>query len=192
MVEQGVDQSAVEIARRGMDDHPGRLVDDEQMLVLEDDVERDVLRLVMRGLRLGDGDLDRLPATRLHRGIAHQRALRPEHRARSRSAPSAARATGSARRPPAPGRAASRRRPPAIVAMMMECPPTLDVKMGRYRRISRGARPPCHCRFPGELRLIARMTGDSTDVRSLSFSSCRAWLNRAMDSARSCAAVAPA
>ena len=54
MVEQGVDQGAVEIARRGMDDHARRLVDDEQMLVLEDDLERDVLRLVMRGPRLGD------------------------------------------------------------------------------------------------------------------------------------------
>ena len=56
MVEQGVDQSAVEIAGGGMDDHPGRLVDDEQMLVLEDDLERDILRLVMRGPRLRNGD----------------------------------------------------------------------------------------------------------------------------------------
>ncbi len=40
----------------GMDDHPGRLVDDQQMLVLEDDVERDVLRLVMRRPGLGHGD----------------------------------------------------------------------------------------------------------------------------------------
>ena len=63
MVEQGIDQSAVEIARRGMDDHARRLVDDQQMIVLEDDLERDVLRLVMRRLRLGDGDLDRSPAS---------------------------------------------------------------------------------------------------------------------------------
>ena len=57
MVEQGVDQGAVEIARRRVDDHPGRLVDDQQMLVLEDDLERDVLRLVMRRRRRRDRDL---------------------------------------------------------------------------------------------------------------------------------------
>ena len=37
MVEQGVDQRAVEIARGRVDDQPGRLVDDQQMLVLEHD-----------------------------------------------------------------------------------------------------------------------------------------------------------
>ena len=45
MVEQRVDQRAVEIARRRVDDQPGGLVDDQQMLVLEDDRQRDVLRL---------------------------------------------------------------------------------------------------------------------------------------------------
>ena len=56
MVEQRIDQGAVEIARRRMDDHARRLVDDEQMIVLEDDLERDVLRFVMRRHGLGDGD----------------------------------------------------------------------------------------------------------------------------------------
>ena len=63
MVEQGVDQRAVEIARRRMDDHPGRLVDDQQMLVLEHDFQRDILRLVMRGPRLRNGDFIGRPAS---------------------------------------------------------------------------------------------------------------------------------
>ena len=45
MVEQRVDQRPVAIAGGGMDDQAGGLVDDQQMLVLEDDRQRDVLRL---------------------------------------------------------------------------------------------------------------------------------------------------
>ena len=56
MVEQRVDQRPVEIAGGRMDDQAGGLVDDQQMLVLEHDRQRDVLRLVVRRLRLGNGD----------------------------------------------------------------------------------------------------------------------------------------
>ncbi len=56
MVEERVDQRAVEIARGGMDDQPGRLVDDEEMLVLIGDDEGDILRLVMRRAGIGDGE----------------------------------------------------------------------------------------------------------------------------------------
>ena len=44
--EQRVDERSVGVARRRMDDEPGRLVDDEQVLVLVDDGDVD--------LRLGD------------------------------------------------------------------------------------------------------------------------------------------
>jgi hypothetical protein len=42
MKEQGVDQRTTFGAARGVDDEAGRLVDDDEVLVLEDDVERDV------------------------------------------------------------------------------------------------------------------------------------------------------
>src|SRR3546814_14502375 len=48
MVEQRVDERAVEIARGGVDDHAGGLVDDDQMLILPGDDEIEVLRGVMR------------------------------------------------------------------------------------------------------------------------------------------------
>ena len=44
MVEQSVDQRPFAVAGGGVDDQPGRLVDDEQMVVLEDDGQRNVLR----------------------------------------------------------------------------------------------------------------------------------------------------
>ena len=76
MVEQRVDQRAVEIARGGMDDQPGGLVDHDQMLVLEHDDERDILRFVVRGRRVGHRDREqRRPPRALLRRIA-QRARR--------------------------------------------------------------------------------------------------------------------
>src|SRR3546814_12552329 len=54
MVEQRVDERAVEIARGGVDDHAGGLVDDDQMLILPGDDQIQVLRGVMR--RGGDGE----------------------------------------------------------------------------------------------------------------------------------------
>ena len=52
-----------------MDDQAGRLVDDQQVLVLEDDAQRNVLRLVMRGRRLGNLDPEVLVAAYLCSGI---------------------------------------------------------------------------------------------------------------------------
>ena len=40
--QQRVDQRAAGMARRRMDDQPGRLVDDQQVVVLVDDAERDL------------------------------------------------------------------------------------------------------------------------------------------------------
>ena len=45
MVQQGVEQGAVRVARSGMDDQPGRLVNDDDVGVGVDDGQRDVLRL---------------------------------------------------------------------------------------------------------------------------------------------------
>ena len=44
MVQQGIDQRAPLVARRGVHHHSGRFVDDNQMLILMDDIERDILR----------------------------------------------------------------------------------------------------------------------------------------------------
>ncbi len=49
MVEQRVDERSVAIARSRVDNHPRRLVDDNEMLVLEHDFERNVLRFEVEG-----------------------------------------------------------------------------------------------------------------------------------------------
>ena len=75
MVEQRVDQRAVGMAGGGMDDEAGRLVDDDQMLVLVDDVERDVLALDRRIPRPA---APRIRSARLrepHRRVARDRAV---------------------------------------------------------------------------------------------------------------------
>ena len=83
MVEQRVDQGAVEIARGGMDDHAGGLVDDDQMIVLEDDVERDVLRRVVQRGGGGDADLVIARGAPWRRGRGQCRAGRLSPRPRS-------------------------------------------------------------------------------------------------------------
>ena len=75
MVEQGIDHRPVAIARGGVDDQPGGLVDDQQMLVLVDDAERDFLRLVVRRRGGGDGEGERLVALHLGRRVAHRVAV---------------------------------------------------------------------------------------------------------------------
>ncbi len=54
MMEQCVDQCAVEISRRRMDDEAGGLVDHDQMLVLEHDPQRDILRHIVGRCGMGD------------------------------------------------------------------------------------------------------------------------------------------
>lgn len=72
MVQQRVDQRAVEVPCGGMNDQPGRLVDDDQMLVFERDPERDILRLVMRRRGIGHGDGEGLARRRLARRLADE------------------------------------------------------------------------------------------------------------------------
>ena len=52
---QRVDERAVRVAGRRMHDHAGRLVDDDQMRILEADVERDRLRRRLGGFGFGHG-----------------------------------------------------------------------------------------------------------------------------------------
>lgn len=44
VIQKGVHERPVRMARRGMDDEPARLVDDDDVVVLVDNVQRDVLR----------------------------------------------------------------------------------------------------------------------------------------------------
>ncbi len=45
MVEQGIDERAVWMPRRRMDHQASRFVDDDQMLIFENDIQRNILRL---------------------------------------------------------------------------------------------------------------------------------------------------
>ena len=58
MVEEGVDERPIRISRAGMHDEPGRLVDDEEVLVLIDHRELDRFGLRLRRLRLGKREFD--------------------------------------------------------------------------------------------------------------------------------------
>ena len=73
MVDQRVDQRAGPVAGAGMDDQAGRLVDDDDVGVLVEDVERDRLALGLGLVRLGHGDGDVLAgrdlAVRLGAGL---------------------------------------------------------------------------------------------------------------------------
>jgi hypothetical protein len=67
MMKQRVDESAIQIAAGRMNHQAGRLVDDNQMFVLEGDDERNVLCFVMRRPRIGRQPSLSLPG----RGLLH-------------------------------------------------------------------------------------------------------------------------
>ena len=69
MGDEGVDQRAVLMAAGGVDDEAGGLVDDDQMLVLEDDGERDVLADRRGRLGLGHDEAEALADGDLAAGI---------------------------------------------------------------------------------------------------------------------------
>ena len=54
MVKESIDESAIGVACRGMDDQSHRFVDDDDVFVLVKDVEGDVLRDKVRRLRVGE------------------------------------------------------------------------------------------------------------------------------------------
>ena len=67
MVEQRIDQSPVRISGCGMNHHTGRLVHDDQMLILEHKIDRDILR---PGLGFdGRRDADFIPRTSWNLGF---------------------------------------------------------------------------------------------------------------------------
>ena len=70
MMDQRVDQRAGPVAGAGMHDQPGWLVDDDQLGVLVEDVERDVLALRFGWLRLGQATATVSPALSLRPGSA--------------------------------------------------------------------------------------------------------------------------
>ena len=60
LMEQGVDERALRVPRGGMHDHAGRLVDDDDVRILINDVELDRFGLRRRAGRLRNIDDDRL------------------------------------------------------------------------------------------------------------------------------------
>jgi hypothetical protein len=62
MVEEGIDEGAVGIASGGVDDEAGGFVEDEDVFVLEEHVERDVLGDDGDGDDFGDGEGDLVSA----------------------------------------------------------------------------------------------------------------------------------
>jgi desampylase len=77
MMQEGVDQCAVEIPCRRVNDQPGGLVDDKEMLVLEDDFERNVLRNIMRRNGVGDVDVEMGSSADFYGRIADRPAFSP-------------------------------------------------------------------------------------------------------------------
>ena len=72
MMQQGVDQRAVGIARRRVDHQPGGLVDHDQVRVLEHDVQRYFLRLRLGFGRRRHRDGEFGPVGRLARGLRNR------------------------------------------------------------------------------------------------------------------------
>lgn len=78
MVEQCVDQCPVKIARSGMDDQARRLVDNKQMLVLMDNIERNFLRRGMVRDWFRHLETETLIALHLDRWIPHRTCGAPQ------------------------------------------------------------------------------------------------------------------
>ena len=58
MLHERVHERAAGVTRRGVDDHALRLVYHDEIVVLVDNVERNILRLYLERLRRGDFDLE--------------------------------------------------------------------------------------------------------------------------------------
>src|SRR5215813_11547670 len=70
MTEQRIDERAVGITGRGMDNHAGRLVDDNEVRILEADIECDRLGYRQGIVSLGDNYDEILILSHAQRGIA--------------------------------------------------------------------------------------------------------------------------
>jgi hypothetical protein len=71
MVEKRIYDGSARVSRRGMHDHSSRLVQDDQVAVLVDDVEREILSLDPEGLGRRHIDLEAL-AFRERLGLLHR------------------------------------------------------------------------------------------------------------------------
>ena len=70
MGDQRVDQRAALVAGGRVDNQSLRLVDDDDVVVLVDDIERDILALRLRRHRLGHVDCDRIAGGDMISGVA--------------------------------------------------------------------------------------------------------------------------
>ena len=70
MMQKRVDQGSVAVACGRMDDQARGLVHNEEVLVFEYDLERDVLRFVVRAFGFRNCETEVLVATDLGRGVA--------------------------------------------------------------------------------------------------------------------------
>lgn len=82
MMQQRIDQCTVEITRSGVHDQTRRLINNQQVLVLEHDGQGNILRFIVRRLRLRDRHSKRFLTPDLSCGVAN-RSSRSFHRARS-------------------------------------------------------------------------------------------------------------
>ena len=73
MGEQGVHQRAARMSRRRMHHKPGRLVDNDDVVVLIDDIERDLLAFRLGVGRLRHLDYDRIAVCDVISGVADLR-----------------------------------------------------------------------------------------------------------------------
>ena len=71
MGDQRVDQRAGLVAGGGMHDQPLRLVDDDDVVILEHDIERDVLAFRLGGDRRRHVDCDRIARSDMISGVAN-------------------------------------------------------------------------------------------------------------------------
>ncbi len=92
MPQQGVDQRAVRVAGGRVHDHALGLVDHQQVVVLVDDIQRDILRHGLDGLCVRDLQQDGVPCLQLeafghqfavaqHMALCHKRLQRPAGKA---------------------------------------------------------------------------------------------------------------
>ena len=75
MVQDGVHERAGVVSGRGMDDETGGLVENEDVVIFEEDVERDVLRLRLRRDGRRDRDVERVRLLHLFAGLQHDFAV---------------------------------------------------------------------------------------------------------------------
>ena len=72
MMKQRVDQCAVGMASSGVDDQACGFVDDDQMRVFKDDIQRNILRLRLVGPRRGNIEAKGAPFEFFAGGIMHR------------------------------------------------------------------------------------------------------------------------